>query len=835
MHSPVERFDDLPERQERANHHTVAGPVIHSPVAQPRRRRVALPALFWCGVGSVLAGGLAALGLAVPGLSALGWAGVAAAVGAAVAAFALPRNAARRAGVTQIAEALANSTQGWYVAGSDGRPAFANAAYRRLLDIDEAVEPPEPRALLDGHYADPGGEIIIDLPLRNGTTRRLAFWPEMASDTAEAGVLAWRVREAGSEPGAFDRHLSAFVVRLLDAAPIGLFATDAEGRFTFVNERLSTLLGVPRRSLIAGAASFADFVVHKEGKGAESGARDGTSFVVDRLVDLRQGDGGQARALLSLCSLREPGDGPVIGLVRDLGAAVGRHSTDAVERLRALFENSPIGIAVLDRDGVIIECNAAVSRFLAPEGASPVGQRLAEFLDEPDRNEVSASLAAILVGERRRMPLEVRSRSRRDAVASIYASRIEEYEGTVQGLILHMIDTSEQKNLELQFAQAQKMQAIGQLAGGIAHDFNNLLTAIIGFCDLLLMRHQAGDHSFADIMQIKQNASRAANLVRQLLAFSRQQTLKPTVLSVTDVLAELSNLIRRLIGESIELKVVHGRDVALIKADQGQLEQIIVNLAVNARDAMAEGGTLTVRTRNVGRVESATLGHELLPAGDYMLIEVTDTGVGIPKEHIGKIFEPFFTTKGVGAGTGLGLSTVYGIVKQFGGYIFCESEVGQGTAFSIFLPQHRGARTEAPLSTPAAERVSDSVDLTGRGTILLVEDEAPVRMFGARALRNKGYTVLEADSGEAALDVINSTRQPIDLLITDVVMPRMDGPTLTKQVRTRLPTLKVIYISGYAEDAFRNNVGADINFLPKPFSLRQLASKVKEVMLGTAA
>ncbi len=621
-------------------------------------------------------------------------------------------------------------------------------------------------------------------------------------------------------------------MRLLDAAPIGLFALDDDGRFTFANERLSTLLGVPRRSLIAGAATFADFVEHAENKASNGGGGDTTTIVVDRMVDLRRGDGGLVRASLSLCSLRDSGEGPVIGMVRDLGAAVGRHSTDAVERLRALFENSPIGIAVLDHEGVIVECNTAVTRFLAPEGAGPAGQRLADLLDEPDRNEVSATLAAVLVGDRRRMPIEVRSRARREAVASVYASRIEEHDGSVQGLILHMIDTTEQKNLELQFAQAQKMQAIGQLAGGIAHDFNNLLTAIIGFCDLLLMRHQAGDHSFADIMQIKQNASRAANLVRQLLAFSRQQTLKPTVLSVTDVLAELSNLIRRLIGEAIELKVVHGRDVAFIKADQGQLEQIIVNLAVNARDAMTDGGTLTIRTRNVSRIESATLGHELLPAGEYMLIEVVDTGVGIPKEHLGKIFEPFFTTKGVGAGTGLGLSTVYGIVKQFGGYIFCESEVGQGTTFSIFLPQHRGARPEAVTSSPAAERVVDSVDLTGRGTILLVEDEAPVRMFGARALRNKGYTVLEADCGETALEVIDAAQNSIDLLITDVVMPRMDGPTLTKHVRVKLPTLKVIYISGYAEDAFRNSVGADINFLPKPFSLRQLASKVKEVMTG---
>ena len=288
--------------------------------------------------------------------------------------------------------------------------------------------------------------------------------------------------------------------------------------------------------------------------------------------------------------------------------------------------------------------------------------------------------------------------------------------------------------IELQFAQAQKMQAVSQLAGGIAHNFNNLLTAIIGFCDLLLMRHQAGDHTFSDIMQIKQNVNRAANLVRQMLAFSSQQTLKPEVLSVTDILADLTNLLRRLIGETIEMKMIHGRDVTYIKADQGQFEQVIINLAVNARDAMKGGGTLTIRTSNVTQTESVRMGHDLLPPGDYVLIEVNDTGMGIPKEHVGKIFEPFCTTKEGGVGTGLGLSTIYGIVKQFGGYVFVDSEPGQGASFNIFLPQHAAAESQKVVTERAGESKM-TVDLTGHGTILLVEDEDKdaVRMFGARA------------------------------------------------------------------------------------------------------
>jgi two-component system cell cycle sensor histidine kinase/response regulator CckA len=380
------------------------------------------------------------------------------------------------------------------------------------------------------------------------------------------------------------------------------------------------------------------------------------------------------------------------------------------------------------------------------------------------------------------------------------------------------------------------MQAVGQLAGGVAHDFNNLLTAMIGFCDLLLLRFRPGDSSFADIMQIKQNANRAANLVRQLLAFSRQQTLQPRVLNITDVLAELSHLLRRLIGENIELKVVHGRELGLVKVDQGQLEQVIINLAVNARDAMPGGGILTIRTANVTQTYAARRGHEVMPPGDYVQVEVGDTGIGIPQENLVRIFEPFFSTKEVGSGTGLGLSTVYGIVKQTGGFVFVDSEPGKGATFSIFLPRHQqAAETQAPKAGEAAPEPAR--DLTGAGTVLLVEDEDPVRLFSARALRNKGYKVLEAKSGEQALEMIQEGKEAIDLVITDVVMPRMDGPGLIKHLREIHPDMKVIFISGYTEDAFRKRLDhdADIHFLPKPFTLKQLAGKVKEVMSAGAA
>jgi two-component system cell cycle sensor histidine kinase/response regulator CckA len=403
--------------------------------------------------------------------------------------------------------------------------------------------------------------------------------------------------------------------------------------------------------------------------------------------------------------------------------------------------------------------------------------------------------------------------------------------------LLHLIDITEQKNLEQRFAHSQKMQAVGQLAGGVAHDFNNLLTAMIGFCDLLLMRHPAGDQSFADIMQIKQNANRAANLVRQLLAFSRKQTLQPKMLDITEVMAELSNLIRRLIGENIELNVMHGRNLGHIKADQGQLEQVIINLAVNARDAMKEGGQLTIQSSQLTVDKDNPLRptlfspeeEEQIVPGEYILIEVVDTGSGIPKDILQKVFEPFFSTKEVGAGTGLGLATVYGIIKQTGGYIYVESNEGSGTNFSLFFQKH----DPKPEEEEKEEHVTAS-DLTGSATILLVEDETPVRTFAARALSNKGYTIIEADCGEQALEIMAEQGKEIELIVSDVIMPGIKGTEMVKQVLPNYPDVKVIFMSGYAEDVFSDSFGDDrtFEFLAKPFTLKALASKVKEVVEG---
>jgi two-component system cell cycle sensor histidine kinase/response regulator CckA len=422
-----------------------------------------------------------------------------------------------------------------------------------------------------------------------------------------------------------------------------------------------------------------------------------------------------------------------------------------------------------------------------------------------------------------------------------YLSPVEDDERDAEAAIVYVLETTGQRTLENQVNQRARMESIGQLAGGIAHDFNNVLSAIMMATDFLLNAHKPTDPSFQDIMQIKQNANRAASLVRQLLAFSRRQTLRPQTLDLGERLEDLTIMLRRLIGEKVALEVKHGRDLWPVKADVSQFEQVIVNLAVNARDAMPDGGKLTVRTSNVTAAEAVRFDHKGMPAADYVLVEIADTGTGIPPEIIDKIFDPFFSTKEVGKGTGLGLSTVYGIVKQTGGFVYPESTPGRGTTFRIFLPRHAPGADEALPAMAAAEAPGSatatappSADLTGQGTIRLVEDEEGLRALTARGLASRGYTVLEAGNGVEAIEVLNKHGGKIDLVVSDVVMPEMDGPTLAKKLRESNPSIRIIFVSGYAEDAFEKNLPPEtkFSFLPKPFTLKQLVAAVKEAMPG---
>jgi two-component system cell cycle sensor histidine kinase/response regulator CckA len=505
----------------------------------------------------------------------------------------------------------------------------------------------------------------------------------------------------------------------------------------------------------------------------------------------------------------------------------GSASVAQSSNLQALLDVLPIGLALVDRDGRFLTMNNAFRQAAGLKGsAMPV---------YPGDLVVKEDKAAVADA--------VRRNSRGPAMSGDLAVRLAHQSSepvalTLAGLrglgdaavLLLLKDNSEEAKLKRQVAQATKMQVVGQLAGGVAHDFNNILTAIIGHCDLMLMRHTPGDSDYDDIQQIKSNSNRAAGLTRQLLAFSRQQTLRPQVLQLPDAVSEVSHLLKRLLGETVELVVKHGRNLGPIRADPGQLEQVIINLAVNARDAMAAkgGGTLTIQTYPVRSDQVAELGSDILPIADYSALSVSDTGTGIAPSVLGKIFEPFFTTKEVGKGTGLGLSTVYGIVKQSGGFIFADSKVGEGTRFVIYLPVHR---EEGGAGRAKKVEKAKKDELWGSGTVLLVEDEPMVRSVAERALTRHGYTVITADNGEDALEII-ARNEPIDLLISDVVMPGMDGPTMVREARQSRPDLKILFMSGYAEEQLRKSIDIEnVAFLPKPFSVTDLAEAARRAVM----
>ena len=485
----------------------------------------------------------------------------------------------------------------------------------------------------------------------------------------------------------------------------------------------------------------------------------------------------------------------------------------------AEFETVPVPLAKFTAKGQLAVANAAARSLLQMADATGamfhdlfegLGRPVADWLDDivqdrsPTRSEVLRARG--LEGE---------------VFLQVTLRRITE--GGQRGVLAVLQDATALKTLEAQFVQSQKMQAIGQLAGGVAHDFNNLLTAISGHCDLLLLRHNREDFDYADLVQIHQNANRAAALVNQLLAFSRKQTLKPERLDLADLLSDLAHLLNRLVGEKVQLHLTHAHGLGAIRADKRQLEQVLMNLVVNARDAMPLGGAIKITSQAVSLTAPLARDNATVPVGDYAVIHVADTGTGIAADVLTKIFEPFYTTKKLGEGTGLGLSTAYGIVKQSGGFIFVDSVLGQGTEFHLYFPLHTGPIEAVP---PQLARV---VLRQGEGVVLLVEDEAPVRAFASRALRLRGYTVLEAATAEDALTTLADPDLHVDLFVTDVVMPGLDGPSWVTRALQDRPHVKVIFMSGYAEEALSETQARIPNsvFLAKPFSLGDLTATVQ--------
>jgi two-component system cell cycle sensor histidine kinase/response regulator CckA len=632
-------------------------------------------------------------------------------------------------------------------------------------------------------------------------------------------------------------------IEYLDHAPCGFFSVNTAGDLVYVNATLANWLDHDLAEIGSGGLKLTDIV-----------SGDGASLLTSIVpvpgevktevfdIDLRM-RGGKTMPVRLYHKLAFGADG-VPGASRTLVISRARDERSdpqrAADRFMRFFDHTPMAIATVDRGGAVVRANARYAKLaqsLSPDGAA--NRSIFRVVNPRDRSLLIAAINQAAEGQGDIPHVEAMLDGATERWGQFFVTAVEEGERETEAAIVYMLETTERRTLENQINQSQKMDMVGQLAGGIAHDFNNVLSAIMMANDFLLNAHKPTDPSFQDIMQIKQNATRAATLVRQLLAFSRRQTLRPQVLDLGDALSDLTMLLRRLIGEKVKLDLVHGRDLWPVKVDVSQFEQVIVNLAVNARDAMPDGGKLTVRTANVTSEEAARLSYKGMPAADYVRIDVADTGTGIPPDIVDKIFEPFFSTKEVGKGTGLGLSTVYGIVKQTGGFVYVDSEADKGTAFHIFLPRHHAelevqpdAATANGAAKEAAAEAKPNTDLTGQGTILLVEDEEGLRSLNARGLRSRGYSVIEASNGIEAMEALEEKNGAVDLVVSDVVMPEMDGPTLLREMRIRNPNLKIIFVSGYAEEAFDKSLpeNEQFAFLAKPFALSALVAKVKETM-----
>jgi two-component system cell cycle sensor histidine kinase/response regulator CckA len=779
---------------------------------------------------------------------------------------------APRSTTDELSKSFVDSmSQGLVVTDPKNRIVYANRAYAEMTGAKSAAEVKTVENLLsdvpeaagtvfsiasavrDGQPGD--GEFRLAQAIRPGSEPGARWYRVRARSFSTPGrrqpLTAWQLADISRERAEQERFFLDLqkAIDHLDHAPAGFFSADPEGRITYINATLAEWLGIDLASFTPGSISLPE-IIAGDGMALVRSVKADPGTTRNAVIDLDlatvTGEALPVRFMHRVTATREGARGPArtIVLNRTQGEDSSADLRASEVRFTRFFNSTPMAIAGVDAKGRILRTNAPfLSLFSSVVDRDALDRRirLDTVIHERDRAAFTAALDRAKQRQADIPPIDTVLPDNEERHMRFYVNAVADSsgEGVEEAAIVYAVETTEQKALELQMAQSQKMQAVGQLAGGIAHDFNNVLTAIIMASDLLLTSHRPSDPSFPDIMNIKQNANRAASLVRQLLAFSRKQTLRPEVLNLTDVLADLRMLLARLVGNDIKLKVEHGRDLWPVKADIGQFEQVVVNLAVNARDAMPEGGDLVVRTRNVTADEAKSFGYRELTPADYVMLEVEDSGTGIEPDVLKKIFEPFFTTKEVGKGTGLGLSMVYGIIKQTGGFIFCDSAVGKGTTFRIFLPRHvvepvaagvEGAA--ASVEKPAARQSEAARDLSGSATVLLVEDEDAVRMGGVRALTSRGYTVHEASSGVEALEIFHELDGKIDIVVSDVVMPEMDGPTLLGELRKLQPDIKFVFVSGYAEDAFARNLPpeAQFGFLPKPFSLKQLATVVKEML-----
>lgn len=718
-------------------------------------------------------------------LALMGVAGTLVALAALMQGMTLRHARARAAMQGQLADFIAHDASPSFTTDADGAIGFQNRAaadrfgQRSGQSLTRALEDlfASPAAVLFRlqSKATALGAAREDLVTRRGHVR-------LSVHRIGESIFLWRLEQMAER---------AVGGRGADTISLPMLTVSKSGTILFMNEALRRLVGERVRTL---DRIFADLPV-RPGEDHQIATQSGP---VRALVAEIEGVGGRREIFL-------------------LPLAAGR----ATPADPTSFEALPVALMRLAPDGLVLAANQAARGMLGPvEGE----QRFSDLVEGLGRS-VADWLTDAAEGRAERRPevLRVR-RGEGEMFLQVTLSRMRE-EGRVV-IVAVLSDATQLKTLEAQFVQSQKMQAIGQLAGGVAHDFNNLLTAISGHCDLLMLRHDKGDPDFADLNQISQNANRAASLVGQLLAFSRKQTLKPQIIDLRDALADLTHLLNRLVGEKVRLTLAHDPALRLIRADKRQLEQVIMNLVVNARDAMPGGGTIRIETENVFFPQVFQRDRVSVPPGEYVIVRVSDEGIGIAPDNLVKIFEPFYTTKRTGEGTGLGLSTAYGIVKQTGGYIFCDSVPGAGTCFTLYFPAH--SQTAEPEAEPdPAPHPARSLH-NGAETVLLVEDEAAVRAFASRALKLRGYTVFEAEHAEEALRILEDQGLEVDAFVTDVVMPGMDGPSWVREALKSRPGTPVVFMSGYAEDVFNDGRPAvpKAVFLPKPFSLSELTETV---------
>jgi two-component system, cell cycle sensor histidine kinase and response regulator CckA len=776
------------------------------------------------------------------------------------------RFAGREQGNPLLKAVVDGAFDGILVTDHAGRVFYANASY---LELTGATGVNDIRPIERVFIGDPEvSESIYRLVKAAREGRRLQEEVRITGTAGEGGrwlrmrvrplgesrrdarMIVWSIadvtRERERQENVFQELQHA--IDYLDHAPAGFFSVDASGDVVYLNATLAAWLDHDLAQVGAGSLKLGDIIA---GEGAallttlNAAPGEVKTEVLDLDLKTRGGKPVPVRLFHKVAFGADgaPGASRTLALNRARGER-GDPQRAAEVRFMRFFQNTPMAIATVDKNGRIGRSNARFATMF--EGLIKSEDRsILSVVVERDRPALEAAIRKAAEGQSDIAPVEAPLTGGGERWAHFFVLAVDEEDRDGEAAIVYALETTAQRTLENRIQQQQKMESVGQLAGGIAHDFNNVLSAIMMATDFLLNAHKPTDPSFKDIMQIKQNANRAAALVRQLLAFSRKQTLRPQVLDLGETLSDLGMLLKRLIGETVTLEIVHGRDLWPVKVDISQFEQVVVNLAVNARDAMPTGGKLTLRTGNVPAEECEQYAYKGMPKADYLLVEVADTGTGIPPNIIEKIFEPFFTTKEVGKGTGLGLSTVYGIVKQTGGFIYADSQPGR-TAFRIFLPRHVPGAEEIAAQIPAAESaaIADAIaaadslvraataDLTGQGTILLVEDEEGLRALNARGLISRGYTVLEAGNGLEAIEAFDR-HGDVDLVVSDVVMPEMDGPTLLKELRRRNPDVRIIFVSGYAEEAFSRNLPdqEQYAFLAKPFTLKQLVAEVKKTLV----